>query len=135
MWKTSGSIPSALKRVDAADTEHDLLSHSHFEVAAVKLGSDESIFRVVLRDIGVEQVKFDATDLKLPDFERKHRDPESARHQQRAIVAPDFPDRQMMKILIETDGVLDPVLVDFLPEISVSIEEADGDEIQVEVAG
>ena len=41
----------------------------------------------------------------------------------------------MMKILIETDRVLNPVLVDFLPEISVSIEQADGDKIQVEVAG
>ena len=41
----------------------------------------------------------------------------------------------MMKILIQTDGVLDAVLVDFLPEISVAVEEADGDEIQVEVAG
>ena len=135
MWKTSGSIPSALKSVDAADTEHDLLSHSHFEVAAVKLGGDESIFRVVLRDIGVEQVKFDATDLKLPNASVNIAVQNPHCHQQCAIVAPDFPDRQMMKVLIETDGVLDPVLVDFLPEISVSIEQADGDKIQVEVAG
>ena len=52
-----------------------------------------------------------------------------------AVVAADFADRQMMKILIETDGVLDPVLVDFLSEISVAIEQADGDKIEVEVAG
>ena len=127
--------PERAQGVDAANTEHDLLSHSHFEVAAVKLGGDEAIFRVVLRDIGVEQVKLDAADLKLPNASVNIAVQNRHRHQQRAIVAPDFPDRQMMKILIETDRVLDPVLVDFLPEISVSIEQADGDKIQVEVAG
>src|SRR5947199_1465680 len=59
--------PERAQGIDAADAEHDLLSHSHFEVATVKLGGDESIFRVVLRDIGVEQVKLDATDMKLPN--------------------------------------------------------------------
>ena len=41
----------------------------------------------------------------------------------------------MMKILIQVDGVLDPFLVDFLPEISVAVEQADRDKVQVEVAG
>src|SRR5437660_5287122 len=127
--------PERAQGVDAADTEHDLLSHSHFEVAAVKLGGDESIFRVVLRDIGVEQVKLDATDLKLPNASVNIAVQNPHCHQQCAIVAPDLPDRKIMKILIETDRVLDPVLVDFLSEISVSIEQADGDKIQVEVAG
>src|SRR5438309_278121 len=86
-------------------------------------------------DIGVEQVKFDATDLKFPNASVNIAVQNPHCHQQRAIVAPDFPDRQMMKVLIKTDGVLDPVLVDFLPEISVSIEQADRDKIQVEVAG
>jgi hypothetical protein len=31
--------------------------------------------------------------------------------------------------------MLDTVLVDFLPEIPVAIEQTDGDEIEVEVAG
>ena len=127
--------PERAQGVDAADAEHDLLSHSHFEIAAVKLGGDESIFRVVLRDIGVEQVKIDATDLKLPDMGVNIAVQNPHCHQQCAIVAPDFADRQMMKVLIETDRVLDPVLVDFLPEISVPIEQADGDKIQVEIAG
>ena len=59
--------PERVERIDAANTEHDLLAHSHFEVAAVKLGGDESIFRVVLRNVGVEQVKFDAPDMELPN--------------------------------------------------------------------
>src|SRR5438045_4074772 len=111
--------PERAQGIDAADAEHDLLSHSHFEVAAVKLGGDKSIFRVVLRDIGVEQVTFDATDLKLPNPRVNIAVQSRHRHQQGAIVAPDFPDRKMMKILIETDRVLAPVLVDVLPEISV----------------
>src|SRR5205823_8470339 len=120
---------------DAADTEHDLLPHSHFEIAAVKLGCDESIFRAVLRDIGVEQVKFDASDLKFPNAGVNIAVQNPHRHQKCAIVAPDFPNRQMMKILIEADRVLDSVLVDFLPEISVSVEQADGDKVQIAVAG
>src|SRR5438128_8149104 len=127
--------PERAQGIDAADTEHDLLPHSHFEIAAVKLGGDESIFRVVLRNIGVEQVKFDASDLKFPNPSVNITVQNPYCHQQRAIVAPDLPDRQMMKILIETDRVLNSVLVDFLPEISVSIEQADRDKIQVEVAG
>ena len=40
-----------------------------------------------------------------------------------------------MKILIQTDRVLDAILVDLLLEISVAIEQADGDEIEIEIAG
>ncbi len=40
-----------------------------------------------------------------------------------------------MEILVQADRFLHAVLVDLLIEISVSIEQADGDEIEVEVAG
>src|SRR6266446_4437084 len=76
--------PERAQGVNAANTEHDLLSHSHFEVATVKL---------------------DASDLKFPNASVNIAVQNRHRHQQCAIVAPDFPDWQMMKVLIETDGV------------------------------
>ncbi len=48
---------------------------------------------------------------------------------------PHFLDRQVVKILIQADGVLDAVLVDLLFEIAVPIEQSDRDEIQIEIAG
>ena len=46
-----------------------------------------------------------------------------------------FANRQMMKILIEVDRVLHAVLVDLLPEITVTIKQTDRDEVQIEIAG
>ena len=40
-----------------------------------------------------------------------------------------------MEILVEADGVLHAVLVDLLFEIAVPVEQADRDEIQIEIAG
>ena len=37
------------ERFHAADAEHDLLADAHFEIAAVKLRGDQTIFGVVLR--------------------------------------------------------------------------------------
>ena len=127
--------PESVKGVDAANPEHDFLAHSHFEVAAVKLGGDATIFRIVLGDVGVEQIKFHPPDVKFPKARVNVAVENAHRYEQGAIVAPNFADGQVMKTLIQTDGVLDAVLVDFLPEISVAVEEADGDEIEVEVAG
>src|SRR5437868_14902189 len=44
-------------------------------------------------------------------------------------------DRQMVKILVEIDRVLHPVLVDLLPEVAVAIEQTDSDKLEVKVAG
>ena len=85
--------PESVKGVDAANPEHDLLAHSHFEVAAVKLGGDATIFRIVLGDIGVEQVKFHPPDVKFPKARVNVAVENAHRYQQGAIVAPNFADR------------------------------------------
>ena len=41
----------------------------------------------------------------------------------------------MVKILVEIDGLLRAFLIDLLFEISVTIEQADGDEVEIEIAG
>src|SRR4029453_7434563 len=111
------------------DAEHNFLAHSHFQVASVKLGGDETIFGVVFRDIGIEQIKADTADTQLPDLGINIAVENFYRDKQGTIVASDIANRQVMKILIEIDRALDAVLVDFLPEISVPIEQTDGDEV------
>ena len=44
------------ERFHAADPEHDLLTHPHLEVAAIKLGSNQSILGSVFRNVGIEEV-------------------------------------------------------------------------------
>ncbi len=90
---------------------------------------------VVLRRVGVEQIKTDAADLELPDFREHLAAPELHRDEQVRIACAHFADREVMKILIQTDRLLNAFLVDLLFEIAVPIEQADGDEIQVEIAG
>ena len=113
----------------AADAEHDLLPHSHFQIAAVKLGRNQSIFGVVLRRVGVEQIKIHAADVQLPNF-REHLPIQNPSGDENiGAIAPHFTNRQMMEILIQVDRVLDAVLVDLLPEIAVSIEQSDRDKV------
>ena len=86
-------------------------------------------------DVGIEQVKTDPADVELPDF-REHFAVENADgDEQIRIAAAHFADRQVMEILVEIDGLLHAFLIDLLFEIAVPIEQADGDEIQVEIAG
>src|SRR2546423_13628030 len=128
-------IPKRAQDINAADPEDNPLPHSHFQIAAVKLGRNKAVFRFVFRNVGIEQIKLHAPDVKFPKAGVNVAVQNPYCNEQRAIITLNFPDWQMMKILIETDGVLDSVLVDFLPEISVAIEQADRDKLQVEVAG
>src|SRR6266404_5606289 len=54
------------ERFHAADPEHDLLTHPHLEIAAIKLGSDQSVFAAVFRNIGIEQVDVYPTHAQFP---------------------------------------------------------------------
>ena len=57
-----------MQRLHPADAEHDFLSHPHLEIAAVKFGGDEAVLRAILRDIGIEEIEIDSTDMEPPDF-------------------------------------------------------------------
>ena len=127
--------PEGGERFYAADAKNDLLAHAHFEIAAVKLGRDAAIFRFVLRDVGVEQVKGDAAHVQFPDLRKDFPVQETDGDEQIAVAAPHFLDRQVMEILVEADGVLDAFLVDLLFEVAVPVEQSDRDEIQIEIAG
>src|SRR5205085_7164086 len=118
-----------LERFHAADAEQDLLPHSHFLIAAVKLGGDEAVFGVVFRNVGVEEKQIDAANMELPDFGEHFAVQNPNGHEQVRAVALHFADRQVMKILVETDRLLRAVLVDLLPKITVAIKKSDRDEV------
>ena len=54
-------------------------------------------------------------------------------HEQIAVTSPNFFDWQMMKILIETDGMLDAISIDFLFKIAVPVEQSNRDKIQIKI--
>ncbi len=83
--------PEGGERFHAAYAEDNLLPDAHFEIAAVKLGRDETIFRGVLRDIGIEQVKADAPDVQLPDFRPHFAIEEPDGNEQIAVAAAALP--------------------------------------------
>src|SRR5262245_53935733 len=52
---------------DTADAEHDLLLDARVLIAAVKLRGDVAVLWAVLRDVAVEQIKWDPPHLDAPD--------------------------------------------------------------------
>src|SRR5439155_8039267 len=45
------------ERFDATNSEHDFLAHAHLQVAAIELGSNQSVLCAVFRDIGIEKIQ------------------------------------------------------------------------------
>src|SRR5437667_310448 len=119
---------------DAANSKHDFLAHSHLQVAAIKLGSNQSVLCAVFRNIGVEQVDCYPSDAQFPKPGKNF--PVQNRHwdTKLGIAPPYLADRQMIKILIEINGFLTAFLIDLLPEIAVPIQQTNRNEIQIEIA-
>ena len=119
----------------AADPEHDFLAHAHLEIAAVKFRGDAPVLRAVLRNVGVEEIEVHAPDAQFPNpgenfpIENRYRD------EKLCFAATYFPDRQVIKILVQINCRLNAVLIDLLPEISVSVEQTHRDKIQIKIAG
>ena len=126
--------PERAQRFHAADAQNNFLADAHFEIAAIKLGRDQAILGVVFRCVGIEQIQTDAADLQLPDFGENVATKKLDGDEQIGIALAHFANREVMKILIQTDGLLNAVLVDLLFEITVAIKESDGDEVQIEIA-
>ena len=86
--------------LDAANPEHQLLPHPHFEIATVKLGGDEPILGIVFGNVGIEKIKSDATDVQLPNFREDFAAEQSDRDEQIAIATAHLADRQMVEVLV-----------------------------------
>ena len=125
------------QRAGTAHAQDDLLADAHLQVAAVELRGDGAVLGVVVGDVGVEQVEVDAPDGELPDLgEHLTAGQFDGDLERLAVVAAgDFLHGQVVEILVELDGLLDAFAVDLLLEVTVPVEQADGAEVQVEVAG
>ena len=117
------------QRFDAADSEDDFLAHPHFQVPAIKLSGNQSVFSAVFRSVGIEKVDADPTHAQFPKLGKNFAIQNWHRNEQIRVAAAHFADRQMMKILIEIDRLLKTFLVDLLPEITMSIKQPNRDEI------
>src|SRR5262249_40943236 len=54
------------ERFAAADPKHDFLAYAHLKVAAVKLGSDQSVLGAVFRSIGVQEIETYSSHAQFP---------------------------------------------------------------------
>ena len=127
----------ALQRADAADAQDHLLADAHVLVAAVKPGRDLPIFRVVLRDVRVEEIK-------------RHRGPpESARCAATTsrpgigtLTSSGVPSglgfrnqRQIEEIVLGIAFLLPAVDVEVLAEVAFAVHQAHADERHAQVRG
>ena len=118
----------------AADPEQDFLAHAHLEIAAVKFRGDASVLRVVLRNVGVEEIDIHAPDAQFPNpgenFSIENRD----RNEKLHFAPASFADWQVVKILVQVNCCLNAVLIDLLPEVAVAIEQTNRNKIQIKIA-
>src|ERR671919_2576822 len=118
-----------VKRFHSADPEHDFLAHRHFEVAAIKLGGQQSVLGAVFRRVCIEKVNADPTHTQLPNLGENFATQHRHRNEQGHVATTDFAYRQMIKALIQTNRFLNAFFVDLLPEIAVPVEKADPDKV------
>src|SRR6266496_2308032 len=122
------------KRFNAANSEHDLLTHAHLEVAAVKLSSNQSVLGVVFRNIGVQEIKTYPSNAQFPEPGKNLPIQNRYRNQRFPVATKRFTDWKVIKILVQIDRCLNAVLVNLLPEIAMPIEQTDRNEIQIQIA-
>src|SRR5205823_7583148 len=87
-------------------------------------------------DVGVEQEERYVSDAGLPDLDL-HLAPRELECdlQLASVLAAHRRDGQVLEVVIRVYGVLLAFAVDGLREVTLTIEQADGDERQVQVAG
>ena len=122
------------ERARAADAEHDLLLEARDAVAAVEAVGDVAVALAVLRQVGVEEVQRDVADPRLPDLDEHFALRERRFDAQVAPVRAHRLDRQVVEVRVVVLGALAALAVDRLHEVALAVEQADGDERQLEVA-
>ena len=128
--------PNAANARGAAHAQHDFLTDTHLQIAAVKLRGNGAVLGVVIGDIGVQQIEVDASNGEFPDL-GEHltaRQFDADLERFAVLTVGNFLHGQVVEILVELDGLLDAFAVDLLFEITVAVEQTDGAEVQVEVA-
>src|SRR3954468_19259953 len=95
----------------AADAKHDFLTHPHLEIAAIKLRGDAPVLRVVLRNVGVEEIDVYTTDAQFPNLGENFSIENEDRNEELRFAPASFAYRQVVKILIEVNRCLNADLI------------------------
>src|SRR5439155_3373645 len=121
---------------DAADPEHDLLLDPVLFVAAVKLGGDIAVVRLILRDVAIEQVERHPADLDAPDLGLYRAPGQRDRHEDRLAGRVGLLDqRQCEEVVFRVALLLPAIGIQILPEVALPVHQADADERYAEVTG
>src|SRR5438094_7198633 len=110
------------ERFHSANPEHDLLTHAHLQVAAVKLGSNQSILGFVFRNIGVEEVDVYPSDAQFPNPGKNFPAQNPHRDNEVRLAPANFSNRQVIEVLIEVNRLLNAIFDDLAPELAVTID-------------
>ena len=124
-----------LQRTHTADTQYDLLFHTHDFVTTIQAVRDVSVMRTIVCQVSIQQVKHDMTYFGLPNLEI-----ELASGQLHKSVG--FGsigkfgrnDGQIFKMRIGVGGDLVAFPVYGLMKIALTIEQTDADEWQAQIA-
>ena len=127
----------AVEEEHTTDTEEVLLLHAVLPVAAIELVRDGAVPFAILWDVSVEEVEADTADVDLPDvavysvtsigyLEDERRLP---------VFFEDLLDGKLSEVLSFVVRLLLAFGAEALGEVAVAIEEADGGEADVAVAG
>jgi hypothetical protein len=126
-----------LERAQPAHAEHKLLPHARVGVAAVERVGDAAILRqLILRDIGVQKVERHTSDFHLPDL--NHDLAGGQADEDFEVLALRIEHRNNREGVEVVGGIallLPAVGVQHLAEIALLVEQADGDQRQVAIAG
>ena len=116
--------------------EDHLLLESQLRPTPIQFAGDPAMSGKVRRVIAVQQVELDPADLDLPGAQPDRVTRQSdLQSQPLAVRLAQRRDRQLAGVIIGEEGLLRPVLVDYLPKIALLVEQSHADHRHAEVAG
>src|SRR6185437_1165149 len=121
---------------DSGDAENDLLANAGGFIATIQAMCDVAVGRRVLGAVGVEQVYRDASHLRLPEarVDVPSANPDDYLYPLSVGCASRL-DRQVAGRALAILCMLYAVVIDALREVTLSIQQADRDEVGAVVAG
>ena len=121
---------------DAAHAEEDFLTDAEVPVRHVQAVRDLTVIGGIFGQIGVHEVELDGTHAHKPDPGEEPALRELQADLKRiACAVPDELHGKLGDIVLRVDGDLPAVLVDLLFKVAVAVEEADGHQRDIEIAG
>ena len=107
---------------DAADPQQDFLDHAHLFVAEIELGRDQTVFRTVLFQVGIQQIERHPSNLDPPDMHLELAEAELQLKRQWLAIFVAFQDqRQVVEIVLGVELLLPTLVIQVLAEISLAV--------------